>query len=286
MIRLTIILMLLLASVIYSQSSIVYESGTEIEVTSGADICADDVTINGSYSGSGTQCDGPLPVELAYFTGELDGEIVKLNWETATEVNNYGFQVQRKKENVQNENRWKDIGFIQGYGTTNSPKQYSYEDDLNLTLNLNPNPSQLNYRLKQIDNDGTFAYSKVVTVDISTITSIEDEENGINKFSLIKSRPNYIDVFFRIDEKAEEIYQKYLETKNIKDFREKRNKYLEIKSSLNEYMLSIPDKYFSRLNLSKDDVLIPNLTEEACDEYYDNITGFVRDDDGDSFMIL
>jgi hypothetical protein len=51
-------------------------------------------------------------------------------------------------------------------------------------------------------------------------------------------------------------------------------------------MLSIPDKYFSRLNLSKDDVLIPNLTEEACDEYYDNITGFVRDDDGDSFMIL
>ncbi|MDZ7764554.1 MAG: hypothetical protein U5K00_09025 [Melioribacteraceae bacterium] len=88
-------LIILLASVIYPQSSIEYESGTEIEVTSGADICADDITINGTYSGSGTQCDDPLPVELTYFAGELDGETVKLNWETATEINNYGFQVQR-----------------------------------------------------------------------------------------------------------------------------------------------------------------------------------------------
>lgn len=197
MIRLTIILMLLLASVIYSQSSIVYESGTEIEVTSGADICADDVTINGSYSGSGTQCDSPLPVELAYITGELDGEIVKLNWETATEINNYGFQVQRNTPLASgippyeggNEGGWIELGFVQGYGTTNSPKQYSYEDDLDLTLNHNLNLSQLDYRLKQIDNDGTFTYSKVVTVDISTITSINEEEKNYT-FKLAQNYPN------------------------------------------------------------------------------------------------
>jgi CRISPR-associated endonuclease/helicase Cas3 len=138
---------------------------------------------------------------------------------------------------------------------------------------------------KKIKENSATDYSDEMIQSIKRL-NFEDEENGINRFSLIKNRPNYIDVFFRIDEEAEKVYQKYIETKSIKDFREKRNKYLEIKSSLNEYMLSIPDKYFSRLNLSKDDVLIPNLTEEACDEYYDYMTGFVREDGGDSFMIL
>jgi CRISPR-associated endonuclease/helicase Cas3 len=138
---------------------------------------------------------------------------------------------------------------------------------------------------KKIKENSATDYSDEMIQSIKRL-NFEDEENGINRFSLIKNRPNYIDVFFRIDEEAEKVYQKYIETKSIKDFGEKRNKYLEIKSSLNEYMLSIPDKYFSRLNLSKDDVFIPNLTEEACDEYYDYMTGFVREDGGDSFMIL
>jgi CRISPR-associated endonuclease/helicase Cas3 len=138
---------------------------------------------------------------------------------------------------------------------------------------------------KKIKENSSTDYSDDMIKSIKKL-NFEDEENGINKFSLIKNRPNYIDVFFRINQEAEEIFQKYIETKNIKDFREKRNKYLEIKSKLNEYILSIPDKYFSRLNLSKDDVFIPNLTQEACDEYYDITTGFIREDNADSFMIL
>ncbi|MDZ7764316.1 MAG: hypothetical protein U5K00_07795 [Melioribacteraceae bacterium] len=58
-------------------------------------------------------------------------------------------------------------------GTTNSPEEYSFID--NLTLNPNLNLTQADYRLKQIDNDGTFAYSKVVTVDLTSITSVDDD---------------------------------------------------------------------------------------------------------------
>jgi len=123
-----------------------------------------------------------LPVELTYFSAMLSENAVKLEWETATEVNNYGFQVQRQKEKVQSESEWEDIGFVQGHGTTNSPKSYSFTDN-----NL-PEVDEVSYRLKQIDNDGTIAYSKIVTVDLTTITSVDDEV--IYEFALEQNYPN------------------------------------------------------------------------------------------------
>lgn len=71
-----------------------------------------------------------------------------------------------------------------GYGTTNSPKQYSYTDSLDLYNNLN----LLDYKLKQIDLDGTFTYSKIVTVDLSNITDAEEEFP--TEFSLSQNYPN------------------------------------------------------------------------------------------------
>ncbi len=132
--------------------------------------------------------DGALPVELTSFTANLLGNIVELNWTTATEVNNYGFEVQRQKSEDRSQNsEWETIGFVLGHGTTNSPKTYSFTDPLN--LDLNPNLNRIDYRLKQIDNDGTFAYSKIVTVDLTTITDVNDNRI-VHEFALNQNYPN------------------------------------------------------------------------------------------------
>ena len=71
----------------------------------------------------------PLPVELVSFTAELSGNTVTLFWTTETEVNNYGFDVERKMQDARYENgEWEKIGFVEGYGTSNSPKDYSFSD--------------------------------------------------------------------------------------------------------------------------------------------------------------
>lgn len=132
---------------------------------------------------------GPLPVELTSFSANFLTDRVELNWQTAAEVNNYGFEVQRQYQVSSSEYQdksWEKIGFVLGHGTTNSPKQYSFTDSLNLTLN--PNLTLINYRLKQIDNDGTLAYSKIITVDLSKITGIEEKIPA--EFSLSQNYPN------------------------------------------------------------------------------------------------
>jgi hypothetical protein len=153
-----------------AQSTIVYEAGTTIEVTPGADICADNVTIQGTYTGTGTLCNGPLPVELALFTAMLGKNEINLFWKTETEVDNYGFDVERRI----NEEEWNSIGFVEGHGNSNSPKEYSYSDK-----ELFAGGSKFQYRLKQIDNDGSFEYSDVVEVEVVP-----------NKFELSQNYPN------------------------------------------------------------------------------------------------
>ncbi len=135
----------------------VYEPGTTIEVTTGADICADNVTIQGTYTGIGTLCNGPLPVELTLFTATMVKNEINLFWKTETEVNNYGFNVERRI----NEGEWNNIGFVEGHGNSNSPKEYSYSDK-----DLFAGGSKFQYRLKQVDTDGSFEYSDVVEVEV------------------------------------------------------------------------------------------------------------------------
>jgi endonuclease/exonuclease/phosphatase family metal-dependent hydrolase len=97
--------------------------------------------------------DTPLPVELVSFTGTRAGEAVNLKWQTATEINNMGFEIERS----QNASFWSKIGFVEGNNTTNSPKYYSFVEKTRAK-------EKLYYRLKQIDNDGTSEYSNVVEV--------------------------------------------------------------------------------------------------------------------------
>jgi hypothetical protein len=131
---------------------------------------------------------GVLPVELTSFTARvLENKIVNLSWRTATEVNNYGFQIERR---AQGSNDWQSIGLLQGYGTSNVPHDYTYLDEA-------PNYGRLAYRLKQIDRDGSFTYSNEFQVTIGT---------SLKGFVLLQNFPNPFNpktnIVFSLPEKA------------------------------------------------------------------------------------
>lgn len=111
----------------------------------------------------------PLPVELSSFTANLVNEKVKLKWITETEVNNYGFDVERKV----NQDEWNKIGFVEGYGNSNSQKTYTFSDDHLM------GGSNFYYRLKQIDTDGQYEYSEIIEI-----------ENVPQSFALFQNYPN------------------------------------------------------------------------------------------------
>jgi len=122
-----------------------------------------------------------LPVELTSFTASSLDNKVNLNWQTATEVDNYGFVVERSKSSEvrsqKEQNSWEEIGFVNGHGNSNSPKNYSFFDE-------DVTSGKYLYRLKQIDNDGDFEYSPIVEVEINNIpTQISLEQNYPNPFN-------------------------------------------------------------------------------------------------------
>jgi hypothetical protein len=100
----------------------------------------------------------PLPVELVSFTAASQRLHAELKWTTATEVNNYGFEIEKKRmKDEVGIMKWEKIGFVEGSGTTNAPKEYSFTDK-------NLSAGKYSYRLKQIDSDGRFSYSQSVEV--------------------------------------------------------------------------------------------------------------------------
>ncbi len=107
----------------------------------------------------------PLPVELVNFTGMAQGRTVNLTWGTKTEVNNYGFEVQRKDVNSDQStvSSWAKVGFVDGKGTTNAPQSYTYADVVKTA-------GSFSYRLKQTNRDGSFSYSPEVAVK-ATLTA-------------------------------------------------------------------------------------------------------------------
>jgi len=96
-----------------------------------------------------------LPVELTSFTAVVSGSTVSLNWQTATELNNHGFEIQRKLESSE----WTTIGFREGRGTTTEQTTYAFQDNISEIGAI-----KFFYRLKQIDFNGTVEYSDEVTV--------------------------------------------------------------------------------------------------------------------------
>jgi hypothetical protein len=114
----------------------------------------------------------PLPVELTFFTANVNGSTASLNWTTATEINNRGFEIQRKLENA----HWKNIGFVPGFGSTTESKSYTYLDN-------SVSNGKYFYRLKQIDFNGTFAYSSIVEAHVGACIEFALSQNYPNPFN-------------------------------------------------------------------------------------------------------
>jgi len=116
-----------------------------------------------------------IPVEFISFSASVigDGNAVELNWMTATELNNHGFQIERKTSSTD----WENIGFVEGYGTTTEARNYSFVDD-------NLESDTYSYRLKQIDFNGTFEYYELTeTIEIGLIKSYNLSQNYPNPFN-------------------------------------------------------------------------------------------------------
>ncbi len=144
-----------------------------------------DAGVNNGYPYLDWQNPGgtPLPVELVSFTATLASNRVVLNWRTASEVNNYGFEVERAIKNEELEiNNWEKVGFVQGHGNSSSPKSYEFVD-------TKPTSGKLQYRLKQIDTDGSFAYYET-TAEVSNAVTSVDESQLPTEFSLSQNYPN------------------------------------------------------------------------------------------------
>lgn len=118
------------------------------------------------------------PVELVSFRGSLKNSAVELNWETATETNNYGFEIERKINSLaENENKWEKAGFVNGSGNSSTPKSYLFVDNDLIT------PGSYNYRLKQIDFDGEYSYSKIIEIKVFSPNKLELMQNYPNPFN-------------------------------------------------------------------------------------------------------
>jgi hypothetical protein len=164
--------------------------GSWTEIVTGASgmttttVTFDNVSQLGQFTITGSS-GFPMPVELTSFTADVLENGVKLFWETATELNNYGFQVERAEIAGQ----WEIIGFVEGHGNSYSPKKYQFIDDLS-GLKYPSRTDSLNYRLKQIDVDGKYEYYVLgAPVDLRNITSIGDELFPA-EFELYQNYPN------------------------------------------------------------------------------------------------
>ncbi len=156
---------------IFGQNSVTINPGESADFYFGISLGTNQETCLSNMSVCENKFSASLPVELTSFTAVSNGSKVTLNWSTATELNNQGFEIQRNTNGA-----WTTVGVKDGARTTTQTQNYSYVDDVS-----SQKPGKISYRLKQNDFDGTFKYSSEVAVDVNNIPAA---------FSLDQNYPN------------------------------------------------------------------------------------------------
>ncbi len=131
------------------------------------DMEIDGLSVADSWDGA------PLPVELTSFSAQTENKVVKLKWETATEINNYGFKLERSLD----ENTWIELGFLSGFGNSSVLREYSFVDETIIQ------PGFYFYRLKQIDFNGNVNLSETITVLLDSKSEFNLFQNYPNPFN-------------------------------------------------------------------------------------------------------
>lgn len=209
----------LVPTFVLCQSTMEFQAGTTIEVTAGADICADMVIINGSYLGSGTKCGGTLPVEMSAVAAVANQKDVTLSWTTATEVNNLGFTIERRivstysiqfvnNRALQTSFSWIDVGSVPGSGTSSRQHRYSFTDkDLA--------PGRYGYRIKQTDNNGSVHFTDALEIDVrmasKEFTVGQNFPNPFNPsttitFTVDRQGPAIVSVYNTLGEEVQRLF--------------------------------------------------------------------------------
>jgi hypothetical protein len=144
----------------------------------------------------------PNPVELSSFSAVILENGIKLKWRTETEVNNYGFDILRQAQ----DDEWVSLSFVEGHGNSNSPKDYNFVDEY-------ATDGKYYYRLKQIDTDGKFEYSKIIEINLGSPNIYELSQNYPNpfnpsttiRFSVQESSFINLSIYNSLGEKIEEL---------------------------------------------------------------------------------
>lgn len=148
-------------------NQLVIEEGSTLDVPQGSTLNVEgSFQNNGEVSGTGTVLvqGQPLPVQLSSFTADASATGVELRWRTESETNNYGFEIQRRAigQELSGHDFWQAVGFVQGSGTSTSPKEYVFYDG-------SLSAGRYAYRIKQIDSDGSFKIYHSVEVEVGTV---------------------------------------------------------------------------------------------------------------------
>lgn len=135
---------------------------------------------------------GTVPVELVAFTAAVERNDVRLKWVTATETDNFGFDVESRMDGA---DRWQKIAFVRGNGTTIQPAHYEF-------LDRNLQPGRYEYRLKQIDTNGAFEYSESIAAVVGAPETFALLQNFPNPFNPTTSIHYQIPASPRADSEA------------------------------------------------------------------------------------
>ena len=117
-----------------------------------------------------------VPVELTSFNAGVQDGSVLLSWQTSTEINNKGFEIERSGDSETGTKQWQNIGFTGGFGTTSEDHSYTFTDN-------NISSGTWSYRLKQIDFDGSFTYSNEIEINVNSPSEYSLGQNYPNPFN-------------------------------------------------------------------------------------------------------